>query len=210
MVRIQTTDEQINIYMSTLKVNAIEKKDADQTLTVKDATLTGATVADMSNFTFPTGHIIQTIVATHSTATSALTETSFSASGSIGITGSITPKSTSNKILISLSIPLYVERATTAVRYGVRIYRNASGSTNGYLNNQPTDHYLCSVDNSGTTQLDYTTQHNMQALDTTYNTSGSAVDYTVHLAIDQSNNSQTITAQKDNMPTVMTLMEIQG
>ena len=29
--------------MSTLKVNAIEKKDADQTLTVKDATLTGAT-----------------------------------------------------------------------------------------------------------------------------------------------------------------------
>ena len=85
--------------MSTLKVNAIEKKDADQTLTVKDATLTGATVADMSNFTFPTGHIIQTIVATHSTATSALTETSFSASGSIGITGSITPKSTSNKIL---------------------------------------------------------------------------------------------------------------
>ena len=82
--------------MSTLKVNAIEKKDADQTLT-----LTSPTVADMSNFTFPTGHIIQTIVATHSTATSALTETSFSASGSIGITGSITPKSTSNKILIS-------------------------------------------------------------------------------------------------------------
>ena len=29
--------------MSTLKVNAIEKKDADQTLTIKDATLTGAT-----------------------------------------------------------------------------------------------------------------------------------------------------------------------
>jgi hypothetical protein len=29
--------------MSTLKVNAIEKKDADQTLTVKDATLTGTT-----------------------------------------------------------------------------------------------------------------------------------------------------------------------
>ena len=72
MVRIQTTDEQINIYMSTLKVNAIEKKDADQTLTVKDATLTGTTtladatltsptVADMSNFTFPAGMVIQVI-----------------------------------------------------------------------------------------------------------------------------------------------------
>ena len=59
MVRIQTTDEQINIYMSTLKVNAIEKKDADQTLTVKDAILTGATVADMSNFTFPAGMIVK-------------------------------------------------------------------------------------------------------------------------------------------------------
>ena len=45
--------------MSTLKVNAIEKKDADQTLTVKDATLTGATVADMSNFTFPAGMIVK-------------------------------------------------------------------------------------------------------------------------------------------------------
>jgi hypothetical protein len=48
--------------MSTLKVNAIEKKDADQTLTVKDAAMTGVTtiagsptVADMSNFTFPAG-----------------------------------------------------------------------------------------------------------------------------------------------------------
>ncbi len=41
--------------MSTLKVNAIEKKDADQTLTVKDATLTGATLtnATITTGTFP-------------------------------------------------------------------------------------------------------------------------------------------------------------
>lgn len=51
MVRIQTIDEQINIYMSTLKVNAIEKKDADQTLTVKDATLTGATLTGTTSLT---------------------------------------------------------------------------------------------------------------------------------------------------------------
>ena len=61
MVRIQTIDEQINIYMSTLKVNAIEKKDADQTLTVKDATLTGATnltgTTTLANATITTGSL---------------------------------------------------------------------------------------------------------------------------------------------------------
>ena len=172
--------------------------------------VTGSPAINLENATFQTGHIIQTIVATHSTATSALTETSFSASGDVGVSGSIIPKSTSNKILIFLSMPLYIERATTAVRYGVRIYRSASGSTDAYLNNQPTDHYRVDADNSGTTQLDFTTQHNMNALDTGYNTSGSAVTYTVHVAIEQSANSMTITAQKDNMPTILTLMEIQG
>jgi hypothetical protein len=51
--------------MSTLKVNAIEKKDADQTLTVKDATLTDATLtgtttladATITTGTFPAAGI---------------------------------------------------------------------------------------------------------------------------------------------------------
>ena len=47
--------------MSTLKVNAIEKKDADQTLTVKDATLTGATnltgTTTLANATITTGSL---------------------------------------------------------------------------------------------------------------------------------------------------------
>ena len=55
--------------MSTLKVNAIEKKDADQTLTVKDATLTGATITtgslasgvNLDSATFPAGHILQVV-----------------------------------------------------------------------------------------------------------------------------------------------------
>ena len=75
--------------MSTLKVNAIEKKDADQTLTVKDATLTGATnlsgtttladatltsptVANMSNFTFPAGMIIKSTFHTSAADVSAM------------------------------------------------------------------------------------------------------------------------------------------
>ena len=44
--------------MSTLKVNAIEKKDADQTLTVKDATLTGTTT--LANATISAGTILPT------------------------------------------------------------------------------------------------------------------------------------------------------
>lgn len=82
--------------MSTLKVNAIEKKDADQTLTVKDATLTGATVADMSNFTFPAGHAIQ---AKEGLLQSQVTTSSNVFTGT-GLSVTITPSSSTSKFFV--------------------------------------------------------------------------------------------------------------
>ncbi len=94
--------------MSTLKVNAIEKKDADQTLTVKDATLTGVTtiagsptVADMSNFTFPAGHTIQTIIAHSGTMVHCAGNTYTLITDMAGV---ITPKKSNSKIIIHMEM----------------------------------------------------------------------------------------------------------
>ncbi|SVD17091.1 uncharacterized protein METZ01_LOCUS369945, partial [marine metagenome] len=98
--------------MSTLKVNAIEKKDADQTLTVKDANLTGTTtladatltsptVADMSNFTFPAGHTIQTIIAHSGTMVHCAGNTYTLITDMAGV---ITPKKSNSKIIIHMEM----------------------------------------------------------------------------------------------------------
>jgi hypothetical protein len=159
--------------------------------------------------TFPTDHIIQVQTAIYATQTT-VAQTSFSASGTIGISGSITPSSTSNNILIFLNIPFKIERSTTAVRCGFRIYRSASGSTDGYLDNNATGSHSISMDNSGTDGAVLKTFHTMNEIDTAHNTSGSAVTYTVHAAFDQTANSQELTVQEDNIATTMILMEKQA
>jgi hypothetical protein len=109
--------------MSTLKVNAIEKKDADQTLTVKDATLTSPTVANMSNFTFPTGHIIQ-IRSMSKTDTFQYDSTSASETwvDITGMTYTITPK-TDNDVLITAVLVIGAE---TGYAWNVRLVRGST------------------------------------------------------------------------------------
>ena len=83
--------------MSTLKVNAIEKKDADQTLTVKDATLTGATI---TTGTFPAGVIIQVVQNTVSTEKTDSSNTWVADDLYVNIT----PFKASSKILVILNV----------------------------------------------------------------------------------------------------------
>jgi hypothetical protein len=167
------------------------------------------TVTLGSNATFPAGHIIQVQTAVYALQTQVF-QTTFSASGTIGISGSITPSSTSNDILIFLNIPFKIERDTTAIKCGFRIYRSASGSTDGYLDNNATSSNMLMMDNSGTTDATKKSFHTMNEIDSAHNTSGSAVTYTVHAAIDQTGNSQTLTVQEDNIATTMILMEKQA
>ncbi len=115
--------------MSTLKVNAIEKKDADQTLTVKDAAMTGVTtiagsptVADMSNFTFPTGHVLQ-IKST--SKTNGFTTGSTTPVIVTDLFVTITPSVATNKILVFASLG-YVEVASTASGDAVNCFIHSS------------------------------------------------------------------------------------
>jgi hypothetical protein len=111
--------------MSTLKVNAIEKKDADQTLTVKDATLTGATI---TTGTFPAGHILQVKYDSNSTQSSQITTGSVDSGMSISITTSGT-----NNVLLTGA--LCVNLSGTSKKVDLVIKRNGAVilDTNDYL-----------------------------------------------------------------------------
>ncbi len=121
--------------MSTLKVNAIEKKDADQTLTVKDATLTGTTtladatltsptVADMSNFTFPAGMVIQVIHGFTSTETGSTNNTY----KDTGLEATITPSSASSKIAIFMNVN-GVQKETNNAYINLKAMYNVAGGS---------------------------------------------------------------------------------
>ncbi len=116
--------------MSTLKVNAIEKKDADQTLTVKDATLTDATltsptVANMSNFTFPAGMVIQVVSNSPDLAQTSTASTTYISSG---LSQAITPSATSSKIFITISINVNVQSSAGCM---LTIYRDSTNLAPG-------------------------------------------------------------------------------
>ena len=118
--------------MSTLKVNAIEKKDADQTLTVKDAAMTGVTtiagsptVADMSNFTFPTGHIIQTRF-----GSSTVQVTTTNTTRALAVEHTITPQ-TGNDVLVTGTVGAQVD--TGGQRPYLEILRTPAGGSSTQL-----------------------------------------------------------------------------
>ena len=105
--------------MSTLKVNAIEKKDADQTLTVKDATLTGATI---TTGTFPAGVIIQVVQNTVSTEKTDSSNTWVADDLYVNIT----PFKASSKILIQMIAGFY---QGSGGRCFWNIYESVAGGT---------------------------------------------------------------------------------
>ena len=109
--------------MSTLKVNAIEKKDADQTLTVKDATLTGATI---TTGTFPAGHILQVeYEQDNSFYTTSLSTWTQKHPKTI----TITPLKATSNILLTASFGTYCANTGYAV---YDFYKNATDVTETY------------------------------------------------------------------------------
>ena len=109
---LQTQNETAVLTTSDAGVDSatsiVATKTGTETLTNK--TLTAPTVADMSNFTFPAGHVIQTVVNSYSTATN-ITGTSAGSGTSTGLTATITPKSSSNKFLINYVGALIMDTA---------------------------------------------------------------------------------------------------
>ena len=103
---------------------------ADSGATIANATLTAPTVADMSNCTFPTGHVLQVVGDTYSA--SAIILISLTAEDTLGsnLQVSINCASTSNYLLIQLFIPGMYNHAEAGVatHTGFRYHADFSGS----------------------------------------------------------------------------------
>jgi hypothetical protein len=103
---------------------AAPNSNSDRTLTLPDNTgtiLTNATTAG-----FPAGSVLQVVSAATTTNTST---TSASYVAATNLTASITPSSTSNKILILVNMNLYCSASNT--EGAITIYRNGSDLTGG-------------------------------------------------------------------------------
>ncbi len=153
MVRIQTIDEQINIYMSTLKVNAIEKKDADQTLTVKDATLTGATLTGTTSLTGTTTLANATITTGNLASAVNLDSATFPAGHMIGF-GSFTNTDGTNitttgtrELVAETGITMVVKSASSKMLLHFQTSTAEGDSNRGYY------HIRRSIDGASATTL---------------------------------------------------------
>jgi hypothetical protein len=98
---------------------AAPNSNTDRTLTLPD--VAGTVLTSGSNTDFPAGSVIQVVQASSETSTS-ITATSWAALGGASIT--ITPSSTSNKVLVSFSCGCYGQNNTWNQK--LRILRGAT------------------------------------------------------------------------------------
>ena len=108
--------------------------------TIANATLTTPTIADMSNFTFPAGHIIQFVTATGNEASIAGQRSSYITTN---VTGSITPKLAGSKIYVHavFNIGILVTSSAGDSLY-TNIYRSGSSVTDEYIDTDGYDVYF--------------------------------------------------------------------
>ena len=177
--------------MSTLSVNTITAETGN---TVSLAS--GKTLDASQGFTPPAGHVIQSVSATFGTNT-ATTSTSFI---NTPVALSITPTSTSSKILIMVSCPIYAANVGT---YAARltIFRGNVSGVNLGNSSLGFGNFWSSTSGSSNS-----TVASMSFLDSPSTTSSQA--YTVGLRSEGNNSSATIMQSSANA--TITLMEIQG
>jgi hypothetical protein len=145
----------------------------------------------------PAGHILQTVTQTYSTPTS-INSTSFT---STGLTKSITPTSTSSKILVIVNLAAETfQQGNAANKFYLQLLRDstqivyrrhdsyAGVATNGY--------YSFSING------------NIAYLDSPSTTS--SVTYALNTKCDATTNSFTVRCQDANSHSTITLMEVAG
>jgi hypothetical protein len=135
----------------------------DRTLTLPDNT--GTILTSASNTNFPTGSVLQVVQGTYSTQTT----TSSSTFSDTGLTASITPSSSSNKILVFVSHAGCLKYNTNTT-IGMKIVRNStdihvfggrSGLTDGTVANGIGTMSTVYLDSPSTTSsTTYKTQYN--------------------------------------------------
>lgn len=143
------------------------------------------------------GHVVQTVQQPYTT-TVAITSTSYTATG---LTASITPTSTSSKILVlvSLSAEVY-QQGTNGPKFFLQILRGSTEiafrRSDAYAGTASNGYYSFSVDGT------------MSFLDEP--STASAVTYTVNGKLSSSTNNTNLRLQDAGSTSSITLMEIAG
>jgi len=104
---------------------------------------------DMSNMVFPAGHVIQTSFGTTNTEVP-ITGNSAGSGTDIGLSATITPNSTNNKLIISASFIVGTGSYVADPGWGVEIYDGTSvvatdGVTGYYFNGDGNEYYRTRV-----------------------------------------------------------------
>ena len=164
-------------------------------------TLPDSADATLLTSTASLGKLINVVHNSFSTETS-IASTAFT---DTGLTATITPASASNKILVIVSSNLQFSRGTTSASGGVRVRRVTGGvDTNIYEagNSNPTLGNQINGHSSGV----FSRMNMAVNIEDSPNTTSSVV-YRVQAAAETTSNSGKVTAQEENTPSHMTLME---
>ena len=175
---------------STLKVDTIQTNDGTGTIALQNqlSGMTTASLPALGSAQMPTGSVLQVLIvedgAEQSISTTTYTDT--------GLSLSITPSSTSSKILCLWNMHAY--NGSTGSGFGTRLVR---GSTNVFTTTQLYDTYMPATENR--VRSDY------KHLDSPSTTS--AITYKVQVG---SYASKTIVTNPEGGKTQLVLMEIAG
>jgi hypothetical protein len=160
-------------------------------------------IADLGATTGKDGPILQIIHAVFSTQTS-IASTSFT---DTGLTATITPSSASNKILVIVSSNLQFSRSTSSASGGMKVIRLVSGGSDvSIYEAQPSNPTLGNQMNGHSSGI-FSRMNACVNIEDSPNTT-SSIAYRVQAAAETTSNNGQVTAQEENTPSHMTLMEI--
>ena len=162
---------------SKIKVDQIQTADGTGTIALQNQ------LSGMTSVSMPTGSVLQVVQGTTNTQVAA------TGTASTNLSASITPSSTSSKILVLFSQKYYT--ATTSIYIGMHLYRDAGAIKNW---------------NNTLMGLNHSAYATFQYLDSPSSTSSET--YEVYMSI--SDGSGTIYANANSAPAEITLMEIAG
>jgi len=140
------------------------------------------------------GKVLQVVSSVFTTPTT-IASTSFT---DTGVSLSITPSSTSSKILIVVSQPATLSRVSTALNVDYQLLRGASSIFNGGL--------ACGLFVAGTSEIDATSVLNAVYLDSPATTSSTT--YKTQAKTSTTANSAVVLFQTNSAVSSITLMEI--
>ena len=157
------------------------------------------------------GAILQVVTAEHSATTS----TTGVAYVDTGLSASITPSSSSNKILVIVSQHWYLDRGTDQARGGIRLLRDSTVIEEGPNNADGSEGGGFGVSTAnGPSAIQTTDRYNLTLLDSPSSTS--SITYKTQMCNHQTSSSPTFTINKSfsgsgqNPKGYMTLMEVAG